>query len=146
MGGVGKTQLAVEFAYRNAGRYDLVWWIPTEDRSLVLLSLNQLGRHLDVPETADLQQAADLVLEKLARSPLRWLLIYDNANEPDDVARLMPSRGGHVILTSRNQTWSEIWDPIELDVFDRPESVELVRKSLVNMGFRSVGGGRGGGP
>ncbi|MFC0528939.1 FxSxx-COOH system tetratricopeptide repeat protein [Phytohabitans kaempferiae] len=128
MGGVGKTALAVEFAYRYADRYDLVWWIPAEHQSLVLQSLYQLGRHFDTPDTADLQQAANLVLEKLAGSDLRWLLIYDNANEPEDIARLMPSGGGHVILTSRNPTWSDVWDPIEVDVFDRPESIELVRK------------------
>lgn len=128
MGGVGKTQLAVEFAYRYADRYDIVWWIPAEHQSLVLQSLFQLGRRLDVPGTEDLQQAASLVLQKLAASPLRWLLIYDNANEPEDIARLMPPAGGHVILTSRNPTWSEVWDPIEVDVFDRPESIELVRK------------------
>jgi len=128
MGGVGKTQLAVEFAYRFAEHYDIVWWVPAEHRSLVLQSLFQLGHELGVPETADLQLAANLVLEGLAESGLRWLLVYDNANEPEDVARLIPPRGGHVILTSRNQTWSEVWDPIEVDIFDRPESIELVRK------------------
>jgi tetratricopeptide (TPR) repeat protein len=128
MGGVGKTQLAVEFAYRYADRYDVVWWIPAEHQSVVLQSLSSLGRHLDVPETADLRQGAGLVLEKLAGSSLRWLLVYDNANEPEDIARLMPQRGGHVILTSRNQTWSAVWEPIAVNIFDRMESIELVRK------------------
>ncbi|BCB90921.1 hypothetical protein Psuf_082340 [Phytohabitans suffuscus] len=128
LGGVGKTQLAVEFAYRYAERYDVVWWIPAEQRSLVLQSLHHLGRHLDIPETADLQQTASLVLADLADSPLRWLLIYDNANDPEDIARLMPTRGGHVILTSRDHTWSEVWDPIQVDIFERGESIELVRK------------------
>jgi tetratricopeptide (TPR) repeat protein len=128
MGGVGKTQLAVEFAYRYADRYDIVWWIPAEHQSLVLQSLRQLGRHLRTPDTANLQQAASLVLDQLAATPLRWLLVYDNANDPDDIASLIPSAGGHVILTSRNQTWSDVWDPIQVDVFDRRESVELVRK------------------
>jgi tetratricopeptide (TPR) repeat protein len=128
LGGVGKTQLAVEFAYRYADRYDVVWWIPAEHQTLVLQSLRDLGRRLGTPETANLQQSASLVLDKLAGSPLHWLLIYDNANDPDDIANLIPSGGGHVILTSRNQTWSGVWDPIEVDVFDRPESVALVLK------------------
>ena len=128
LGGVGKTQLAVEFAYRYADRYDVVWWIPAEQQTLVLQSLRDLGKRLGTPETANLQHSAGLVLEQLSRSSLRWLLIYDNANDPDDVASLIPEGGGHVILTSRNQTWSNVWDPIEVDVFDRPESIELVQK------------------
>lgn len=128
MGGVGKTQLSVEFAYRYADRYDIVWWIPAEQQSLVLKSLRRLGQRLGTPDTASLQQAASLVLDELASTPLRWLLIYDNANEPDDIAGLIPASGGHVILTSRNPTWSDVWDPIEVDVFERVESIELVRK------------------
>jgi tetratricopeptide (TPR) repeat protein len=128
-GGVGKTQLAVEFAYRFADRYDLVWWIPAEQQSLVLQSLAELGRQLGLPVTEEFTQAANLVIEALS-SPggLRWLLVYDNANEPDDLAHLIPSFGGHVIITSRNPTWADVWDAIKVDVFERTESVALVRK------------------
>lgn len=128
LGGVGKTQLAVEFAYRYADRYDVVWWVPAENQTLVLQSLRDLGKRLGVPDTANLQRDARLVIDRLASTPLRWLLIYDNANDPDDIVDYIPGSGGHIILTSRNQTWSELWDPIKVDVFDRNESVELVLK------------------
>jgi tetratricopeptide (TPR) repeat protein len=127
-GGVGKTQLAVEFAYRFQDRYDLVWWIPAEQPSLVLQSLADLGRQLGIPATQEFTQNASLVIDALSSTNLRWLLVYDNANDPDDLAHLIPSVGGHVILTSRNQTWSNVWDAVEVNVFERPESVALVRK------------------
>ena len=127
-GGVGKTQLAVEFAYRFADRYDLVWWIPAEQQSLVLQSLADLGRQLGMPITQDLTQASSLVIDALSSTSLRWLLVFDNANEPEDLAHLIPSAGGHVILTSRNQTWSNVWDAIQVNIFDRPESVALIQK------------------
>ncbi|MDR7324717.1 FxSxx-COOH system tetratricopeptide repeat protein [Catenuloplanes niger] len=128
MGGVGKTQLAVEFVYRYSDQYDVVWWIAAEQQSLVLQSLLDLSRRLGLPRTEDMRQTATMVMDALATTPLRWLLVYDNALNPDDITGLVPSAGGHVILTSRNQTWASVWDAIEVDVFDRPESVELIRK------------------
>ena len=128
LGGVGKTQLAVEYAYRYVDRYDLVWWIPSEQQSLVLQSLYELSRRLGLPETDDLTQAAGMVTDALASSHLRWLLIYDNADEPEDIVRLIPSAGGNVIITSRNHAWANVWQSVEVDVFARPESVELIRK------------------
>ncbi|GAA4459999.1 FxSxx-COOH system tetratricopeptide repeat protein [Phytohabitans houttuyneae] len=126
MGGVGKTQLALEYARRHADSYDVVWWVPAEDGASARQSLRELGRRLGLPEAVDQQQAAMMLLDALAASPLRWLLIYDSANDPDDLAHLIPSVGGHVILTSRNLAWSDVWSAVEVDVFMRRESVELV--------------------
>ncbi|WP_307798183.1 FxSxx-COOH system tetratricopeptide repeat protein [Actinoplanes flavus] len=127
-GGVGKTQLAVEYVYRYVSGYDLIWWIPAEQPTMVLSSLAELSRRLRLPESDSLQQTAATVLDALASTPLRWLLVYDNADQPDELARFVPVTGGHVIVTSRNQEWGRLGDAVEVDVFDRPESIELIRK------------------
>ncbi|MCO8269009.1 FxSxx-COOH system tetratricopeptide repeat protein [Actinoplanes sp. TRM 88003] len=132
-GGVGKTQLAVEFAYRFGERYDLVWWVPAEQQTLVLQSLAELGQKLGIPGTQEFTQAASLVIEALARTDKRWLLVFDNANDPTDLDHLIPSSGGHVILTSRNPAWLDVWDAVKVDVFDRPESIELVQRRGTNI-------------
>ncbi|HET8763355.1 MAG TPA: FxSxx-COOH system tetratricopeptide repeat protein, partial [Gemmatimonadales bacterium] len=130
LGGVGKTQLAVEYVYRYASDYDLVWWVPAEQPSLVRASLATLGDRLGLPASQDMQQTAVTVLDALGASPLHWLLVYDNADRPEDLTPLLPSAGGHVIITSRNQEWATVLvrNAIEVDVFERSESIELLRR------------------
>jgi tetratricopeptide (TPR) repeat protein len=127
-GGVGKTQLAVEYVYRYVGQYDLVWWIPAEQPTVVLSSLARLGVRLDVQESEDVQQTVATVLDALATTGLRWLLVFDNADQPEQLTRFVPTAGGHVIVTSRNHEWGQVGNAIEVDIFDRAESVELLRK------------------
>src|SRR5262245_24883479 len=62
-GGVGKTQLAVEFAYRHAEEYDIVWWITADQPDLVRASLALLGDRLQLPEGQDMQHRVTTVLD-----------------------------------------------------------------------------------
>jgi tetratricopeptide (TPR) repeat protein len=128
LGGVGKTQLAVEYVYRYGEHYDLIWWIPAEQPTLALNSLSTLCDELGLPRNQDQKQTAETVLRALSISTRKWLLVFDNADDPTDIVPLVPSAGGHVIITSRNQEWASVGQAIEVNVFDRTESVDLVRK------------------
>ncbi|MBM2617898.1 tetratricopeptide repeat protein [Actinoplanes sp. LDG1-06] len=128
MGGVGKTQLVNEYVHRHLDQYDLIWWIPAEQISTVLSSLTQLAQRLDLPLADDQQETARTVLNWLAGSDREWLLVYDNADDPARLTPLLPSTGGHVIVTTRNEEWSTIGIAIEVDVFQRKESIELLTK------------------
>jgi tetratricopeptide (TPR) repeat protein len=128
MGGVGKTQLVIEYVHRHLEEYELVWWIPAEQTASVLTSLSQLAERLGMPVLEDRAQTARTVLDALAIGDVRWLLVYDNADDPDALEHLVPSKGGHVILTTRNQEWGAHGERIEVDVFERSESVELLQK------------------
>jgi tetratricopeptide (TPR) repeat protein len=128
MGGVGKTQLVIEYVHRHLDEYELVWWIPAEETASVLSSLSLLAERLGMPVLEDRSLTARTVLDALAVGDVRWLLVYDNADEPDALEHLVPSKGGHVILTTRNQEWGAKGERIEVDVFDRKESIELLQK------------------
>ncbi|RSM35799.1 tetratricopeptide repeat protein, partial [Actinoplanes sp. ATCC 53533] len=138
LGGVGKTQLATEYAYRHADDYWLVWWMTAESAAQVRGSLAQLAQRLGMPVGQDMKQTTALVLEALSASPFRWLLVYDNAEGPEVLTDLVPSTGvGHVIVTSRNNAvWSARGNAIEVDVFERSESIQLLRRH-----GRSIGHG-----
>jgi tetratricopeptide (TPR) repeat protein len=128
MGGVGKTQLVIEYIYRHIDEYDIVWWIAAEQTSSVLASLSELGVRLGLSTTEDRVVTARTVLDHLASTDLSWLLVYDNADDPTTLTPYVPATGGHVILTTRNQEWSTVGKAIEVDVFLRPESIELLQR------------------
>jgi tetratricopeptide (TPR) repeat protein len=128
LGGVGKTQLVIEYVHRHIDQYDLIWWIPAEQTATVLASLTQLAERLELPAAGDQKETARTVLNWLAGSDREWLLVYDNAENRDDIVQLLPSTGGHVIVTTRNEEWSNVGVAIEVDVFLREESVQLLTK------------------
>jgi hypothetical protein len=125
IGGVGKTQLSVEFAHRHAALYDLIWWVPAEEPVQARAALAALAERLGVARSKDLNQTARAALDALESSELRWLIVFDNAERASALRPLLPS-GGDVIVTTRSLGWTRFGSVVEVDVFDRAESVELL--------------------
>jgi len=138
IGGVGKTQVALEYTHRFKNDYDVVWWLNADPPQYVEASLVDLGARLraefkaSVPEEGGVAEVARQVLRFLSEpSQQRWLLVYDNAENIEAVLKLLPARGGHVLLTSRNEGWNQLRGRVkalELDFFERPESVGHLRQ------------------
>jgi hypothetical protein len=126
-GGVGKTQVAIEFAHRRLGDGDLVWWVPAENLSSMHASLVELSRELDLPPRSDRLRTARAVLEHLegGMKGRRWSLIYDNATSVDQTLQWIPRFGGIVMVTSRQSGWPG--ETVSLVGFERPESIAFIR-------------------
>ncbi|MYS84223.1 FxSxx-COOH system tetratricopeptide repeat protein [Embleya scabrispora] len=137
LGGVGKTQVALEYAHRFAADYDVIWWVSAEQAQGVAAQLARLGDRLDLPSGENVTDAAAGVLQTLQQGEPydRWLVIYDNADEPASVAHLMPqgSVNGHVLVTSRNDLWARSARPLEVPVFRRDESVALLQRRVPSL-------------
>ncbi|WP_307781846.1 FxSxx-COOH system tetratricopeptide repeat protein [Streptomyces sp. MBT65] len=131
LGGVGKTQIAVEYVYQHADEYDVIWWISAERPEQIRVSLTQLGGALGI-ETGGEQEitiAAVLNALRTGRPYHRWLLVFDNAEDPEVVRQFFPLGGpGKILVTSRNPQWGRIARTVDIDVFTTEESVELLAR------------------
>ena len=127
IGGVGKTQLAIEYAHQAADDYEIVWWIAAQQPDLVHLQLADLAVGLGlVPQDADRSIAAHTALGHLRRRS-KWLLVFDSAEDPAALSPWLPGGGGHVLITSRTASWRELATPLEVEVLRRTGSAELLR-------------------
>ncbi|MFI5897428.1 FxSxx-COOH system tetratricopeptide repeat protein [Actinoplanes sp. NPDC051513] len=130
MGGVGKSQVAIEYVHRHSAEYDLIWWISAERESQILSSLTQLAQRLNLDVSPEANTAVPAVREALSTGATgyhNWLLVFDNAEAPRDVQRHFPTGGaGKILVTSRDLDWSRITRSTEVDVFARNESKEFL--------------------
>ena len=122
LGGVGKTQCALQYATSRADQYDAVLWADADTNPKLDESFSQISVALGLEQAAkagDRVVSRNLVLRWLS-DPVKdtttstveadptaeranWLLIFDNADEPEILADFLPTGGtGAIIVTSRD--------------------------------------------
>ncbi|MGI5212921.1 FxSxx-COOH system tetratricopeptide repeat protein [Plantactinospora sp. CA-290183] len=138
LGGVGKTQLAVEYAYLFVGGYDLVWWIDAERADLIGEQVSALAVAADWVEAGTVTAVAADAVSRRLRGMSRWLIVFDNAEPSDELGSWLPPDTGHVIITSRRRGFAGVAAPVEVDVFDRGESVALLREYVPTLTERDA--------
>lgn len=131
-GGIGKTQLAIEYAYRHRDTYQAVFWVRAETGLDVRLGFIGIARLLNLPQ----QNAPDpndtiQAVKRWLEMHSDWLLIFDNADRPELLKPFYSDLGqGHILLTSRAQTFDilDIAQPVSLAQMSEEEAAAFLFK------------------
>ena len=106
MGGVGKTQLALKYSKAFRDEYSGVWWFRAGEPLQLEEDCQELCEELNIVRREDEPYSVS-VRRWLKNNGGRWLLVYDNADQPTSVHPLLPGAGQHhIIYTSRSPNWS----------------------------------------
>lgn len=130
-GGVGKTQIALHYAYKHQDIYKTIMWVTSETPAILQNEYSIIADFMDLPE----KDAREIKVKVAAvrnwlETHKNWLLIFDNVEVPDHVRPyLSPKYKGHVIITTRHRIWDRnVATVLRVDVFEPEESVKFLLK------------------
>ena len=116
LGGTGKTSVALEYAHRHLGEIGLAWQFPAEDPAVLAAEYGRLAAQLGVMDMPQQQDPVTAVYAALRAQRVEWLLIFDDAPDPESVKAFLPPAGpGRVLITSQNPNWPG--EVLEVPVF-----------------------------
>ncbi|HLG62436.1 MAG TPA: tetratricopeptide repeat protein [Ktedonosporobacter sp.] len=128
LGGIGKTQIAVEYAYRYSSTYQAVLWIQANSRNVLNSSVTMLSSLLELPERdAQDQNCALEAVKRWLSTTTNWLLIMDDVDDPKRVYDILPATGnGAVLLTTLTPITATITRGMELDTMTQDEGAAFL--------------------
>ncbi len=134
LGGIGKTQVAIEYAYRYGHEYKAVLWVQSDSQELLISEMAQLAPLLNLPEKQQKDQIKVVeAVQRWLQSNTEWLLIVDNADDIRMALEFLPTRRtGHILLTTRSRPTGNKLIGIEVEKMRREEGVLfLLRRAKI---------------
>lgn len=140
LGGIGKTQVALEYAYRSfeQGRYTHAFWINAGSSEAILTSFLTLAELLPaspVKGEKDQRKLIAGIKRWLEQCPHRWLLIFDNADDLSVIQEYLPKLGnGDVLITTRTNAVGSLAASLEVEQMGLIEGTQLLLHRMQRLG------------
>ena len=137
LGGIGKTQTAIEYAYRYRGSYHVVFWVRAANHETLVADFVALAHLLELPgrEVQD-QMLVVAAVKRWLEQHGGWLLILDNADDPGLLIDFLPNEGaGHILLTTRAQATGSIASSLPVEKMRVAESMRLLLRRAKLLGI-----------
>jgi len=133
MGGVGKTQVAIEYVYANRETYDRIYWITAETEASILSGFQEMAVRTQCLASLSIQNPDDKWVAKFVLSWLRqqknWLIVFDNLDDITIVKHYLPKRGPdqHTLISTRNPNADGIpARGLEVPLLEVEESIQML--------------------
>jgi tetratricopeptide (TPR) repeat protein len=131
LGGIGKTQTAIEYAYRYRDKYQAALWVKAESTLALRAGYAELAQQMHLTHPEDNLEQGVLALKRWLEAHPGWLLILDNADDPAMLSAFLPdARHGHILITSRAQDFQDlgILDSVELGALPVADATAFLLK------------------
>jgi tetratricopeptide (TPR) repeat protein len=128
LGGIGKTQTAIEYIYRYREEYRAVFWVRAASRETLMADYLALARLLSLSgQDAQDQMQIVAATKRWLEQHEGWLLILDNADELSLLTDFLPTGGqGHLLLTTRAQATGKIAQSLSVEKMELSEGMQLL--------------------
>jgi tetratricopeptide (TPR) repeat protein len=138
LGGIGKTQVALEYAYRYALEYAAIFWIEAETVQTIIASFQRIAEILGLPEQRESdQQQIVTAVQRWLNTHKEWLLIWDNLEQIELLHRFLPpAQQGAILITTQKPSLGILVHCLELSPMKKEEGVLLLlrRAKAPNLG------------
>ena len=130
LGGIGKTQIAVEYAYRYELEYSAVFWVAAETAETLMSSVQQIAEQLQLPERQAAEQSHIVTaVQRWLATHTGWLLVLDNVEDSDLLQMLLPAaRQGACLLTTRRRALGPLVELLEVPPMTSEEGISLLQR------------------
>ncbi|QBD75032.1 toll/interleukin-1 receptor domain-containing protein [Ktedonosporobacter rubrisoli] len=128
LGGIGKTQIALEYVYRYTQTYQAIFWVAADPQGDLLADFVSIAQFLQLPEKDEPDQGIIVeAIKQWFQQHEGWLLLFDNVEDITAVNAFRPSAGqGHILITTRAQATGTIATPCEVEPMDLQEGAQFL--------------------